>query len=125
MKNKIIAILLVVILMITAFALIPLQSKAFTDPTENPSVWKPKEDTSDSTQYKSMVKNIVGYINVIGVVISVIILMVLGIKYMLGTVEEKAEYKKTMMGYVIGALMIFSTTTIANILYSIGLSIAQ
>ena len=43
------------------------------------------------------------------------------------TREEKkkirAEYKKTMIGYLIGALMLFSTTTIANILYNIGLSI--
>ena len=124
MKNKIIAIILLIVLMMTAFMLSPIKIEAFTDPTEDPSVWRPKEDTGDATQYKSMVKNIVGYINVIGVIISVIILIVLGIKYMLGSVEEKAEYKKTMMGYVIGALMIFSTTTIANILYNIGLSIA-
>ena len=60
---------------------------------------------------------------VIGIVISVVVVTIIGIKYMLGSVEEKAEYKKTMIGYLIGALLLFSTTTVANILYNIGTSI--
>ncbi len=40
------------------------------------------------------VNPILGTITVIGIVISAITLTVLGIKYMIGSVEEKAEYKK-------------------------------
>ncbi len=38
----------------------------------------------------------------------VIILIAIGIKYMLGSVEEKVEYKKHMMPYVLGAFVLFT-----------------
>ena len=40
--------------------------------------------------------------------------MIVGIKYMLCSVEEKAEYKKTAIAYLIGALLIFATTGIIS-----------
>lgn len=55
----------------------------------------------------------------IGMVLSVIVLVVLGIKYMMGSVDERAEYKKTLMPYVIGAILIFSASSIASIIYNI------
>ena len=38
--------------------------------------------------------------------VSVITLVVLGIKYMVGSIEERAEYKKSMIPYLIGAFLI-------------------
>lgn len=61
---------------------------------------------------------IMGIVQTVGVVVAVVILMVLGIKYMMGSAEEKAEYKKTMMPYIIGALLIFGATSIANMVYN-------
>jgi len=61
---------------------------------------------------------LMGIIQTVGIVVAVIILMVLGIKYMMGSAEEKAEYKKTMMPYVIGAVLIFGASTIANMIYN-------
>lgn len=123
MKNKIIKIFLAFMIIIAIFNIFPVYTEAFEDPTENPGAWNPTLDKDTPTKYKSTLENLLGYINVIGIVISVIVLIVIGIKYMLGSVEEKAEYKKTMMGYLIGALLLFASTTIANILYNIGTSI--
>ena len=67
---------------------------------------------------------ILGVVNIVGVIISVVTLMIIGIKYMIGSVEEKAEYKKTMTTYLIGAILVFSVTTIPNILYQIAQSIS-
>ena len=53
-------------------------------------------------------------IRTVGIVASVIILMILGIKYMIGSAEEKAEYKKTMIPYVIGAVVLFGASAIAG-----------
>ena len=50
---------------------------------------------------------------------SVVALMIIGVKYMLGSVEEKAEYKKTMRPYVIGAFMLFGITNLLGILVSV------
>ena len=61
--------------------------------------------------------NIMGVIQTIGVVVAVVILMVLGIKYMMGSAEEKAEYKKTFIPYIVGAVLIFAASTIANVIY--------
>lgn len=67
---------------------------------------------------KNVGQKIMGIINTAGVVIAVIVLMVLGIKYMMGSAEEKAEYKKTMIPYIVGAVLIFGATTIANAIYN-------
>ena len=38
---------------------------------------------------------------------------------MLGSVEEKAEYKKTMIPYVIGAILLFATSNLLGIVDSV------
>ena len=63
-------------------------------------------------------QKVMGIIQTVGIVVAVVILMVLGIKYMMGSAEEKADYKKTMIPYIIGAACIFLAPTIANMLYS-------
>ena len=64
-------------------------------------------------------KRIVSIISSIGVVISVVVIAVLGIKYMLGSIEERAEYKRTLMPYFIGAILVFGASTIAQIVYQL------
>ena len=61
---------------------------------------------------------IITILTIVGTVASVIVLIVLGLKYMMGSAEEKAEYKKTMMPYVIGAALVFAASAIAGILYN-------
>ena len=51
----------------------------------------------------------------VGVVVAVIILLVLGIKYMMGSASEKAEYKKTMIPYLVGAILIFGASAITKV----------
>lgn len=76
-----------------------------------------------SQKLKDKAEKILGIIQVVGVVISVIMLMSIGIKYMLGSVEEKAGYKETFKPYLIGAVLVFSTTTIPQIIYQIAKNI--
>ena len=80
----------------------------------------PKEITGTEptgTEVQTLGKRIVGILQTVGIVLSVVILVVLGIKYMMGSAEEKAEYKKTMIPYLVGAAFIFLAPTIANIVY--------
>ena len=64
-------------------------------------------------------KTIVTIMQTVGIVVAVVVLLILGIKYMLGSAEEKAEYKKTMIPYLVGAILIFASTTIVNVVYNI------
>ena len=66
---------------------------------------------------------IITVLTVIGTVISVIVLIILGLKYMMGSVEERAEYKKTMMPYVIGAALVFAASAIAGMIYSFAINL--
>ena len=56
---------------------------------------------------------------VTGTFVSVIALVIMGIKYMIGSAEEKSEYKKTMLPYVIGAFFLFAASALAQILYNV------
>ena len=68
-------------------------------------------------------QSIIKVLGVIGPIVSVIFLVILGIKYMLGSVEEKATYKKTLLPYFIGALLVFAASTIASIIFNLAINI--
>lgn len=38
---------------------------------------------------------------------------------MVGSIEERAEYKKTLFPYLIGAILLFSGTLLPQIIYNI------
>ena len=76
------------------------------------------KDVSGLTKVTNVGNQIITILTTIGVIASVIVLIVLGIKYMMGSAEEKAEYKKTMMAYIIGAALVFAASAIAGMLYS-------
>ena len=76
-----------------------------------------KGNGEDAPYFIYKVNGIVDVIENIGIVVSVIALVIIGIKYMLGSVEEKANYKKTMIPYLIGALLVFSISLIPQIIY--------
>lgn len=88
------------------------------NPLENPGSFKPS-DMKDAGKIKSIGNKIIGVVQFIGTFVSVIVLIVIGIKYMLGSVEEKAEYKKTMMPYIIGAILVFGITNLLGIISTI------
>ena len=62
-------------------------------------------------------KQIVDVIRSVGIIVSIVILMVIGIKYMMGSSEEKASYKKTMMPYIIGAVLLFGASAFAGMVF--------
>lgn len=71
--------------------------------------------TSQSQQIGGL---IVGIVQTIGTIVAVVVVAVLGIKYMTGSTEEKAEYKKTMLPYLVGAIILFLGVTIVRVIYS-------
>lgn len=78
-------------------------------------------NTAGTGDLKSTGNKIITIVTTIGSVISVIVIIILGIKYMMGSVEEKAEYKRTLMPFLIGTLFIFAASTIASIIYNIAI----
>lgn len=75
--------------------------------------------TPTDQTYVTVGNKIIGIIKVVGIVISVATLMILGIKYMMGSAEEKAEYKKTFIPYIVGAVLLFGASAFANSIYNL------
>lgn len=55
----------------------------------------------------------------IGTVVAVIMLSIIAIKYMISSVEERADYKQTMIPYVIGAGTLLIVSNLLGLIYSI------
>lgn len=84
----------------------------------NPADWEPG-DMGDATKFKDVGNSIIGILQLVGSIISIAVLIILGIKYMAGSAEEKAVYKKTLLPYLIGAIMVFGISNILPLVQEI------
>lgn len=134
--NKIVEILIVLIMLSTVFSNIVYAkpsdgapSGGYTDTGTGGSSTKsdkiidtdkyaPGNDAMDSPRAAAIAGTVLNVVQVIGIIIAVGCISIVGIQYMVGSVEQKAEYKKTMIGIVIGAALLVSTTTIVKTIYS-------
>jgi len=98
------------------------EENTFVDATENPDYFKPSDvnDMQGVDELKNKIGIILTVITNIGMIVSVLMPAILGVKYMLGSIEEKAEFKKDMVPYLIGAVLLFSICTIIKFLQLIG-----
>lgn len=76
-----------------------------------------KIDWSQANQFSGIGNGILGTLQVVGTIASVGALMWIGIKFMLGSVEEKSKEKEVLIYYVIGAILVFSIVNIVPIIY--------
>lgn len=83
----------------------------------DPSKFTGSESTSTG-QIETIGNQIITIVSTVGSIASVIVLIVLGLKYMMGSAEEKAEYKKTLLPYIIGAGLVFAASSVASIIFS-------
>lgn len=73
-------------------------------------------DTSTKNSVSQLAGTILNAAQFIAIIASVIIVAILGIKYMMGSLEEKAEYKKSFIPLIVGVIVVFGAITIANLL---------
>ena len=100
-----------------------ISSSSTIDPTSNPDYYKPVEGSSD--KLTDIGKTILAVINVVGVIVAVAALAIIGLRYMFGSVEERANYKETMVPYIVGLVMLGGITSIVNIIYNIASNIGK
>ncbi len=74
---------------------------------------------SNGNPIKKMSDIIFNVLLIIGIVIAVIWGMFIAIKFITGSVEEKAEVKKTLIPYVAGCVVLFGAFTIWKIVVTI------
>lgn len=105
---------------------IQYQSNAYTyssdsgtymaDLTIDTSQYKPKPQ--QNTKMNSIVGTILGALQIIGAFAIVLGIAVVGFQILLGSANDKADGKGKAIGFIIGAIMLFSITTIAKLVIS-------
>ncbi len=86
----------------------------------NPDNYKSSGPTK--TDVQSMYKfggSVAGIIQVVGTIVSAATMIIIGIRYVAASADEKAEYKERMFPYFIGAILLFGASNIVNIAYKI------
>ena len=59
---------------------------------------------------------VIGILQVVGTGISLIVISILGIKYILASPSDKADVKKNIMPILIGCILLFAAVNIAGII---------
>ena len=98
-NKKIIVILIISIILLILFM-------GNVSAAINPDDYKPPQISSGG-KLATIGNKIIGGIQYLGSIISVIVLIIIGIKYIIGSTEEKAEYKETLFAYLISCVVIF------------------
>ena len=148
MKKKNITIILIFSLILALIVMIPTTSRAkdpiYREPTMQDGASKKGLDDmiTDAERFESesgatigkdssttfeldqgklqeFSSNLFSVLLIAATAVTVVVGIVLGIKYMIGSAEEKSEYKKTMLPYVIGAFFLFAASAIAQVLYNV------
>lgn len=83
------------------------------------------DDVIDENALKSTSTTIYNILFSIAIVLAVAVGMIIGIQFMLGSVDEKAKIKETLVPYVIGVFVVFAAFGIWKIVVNIGSDITQ
>ena len=89
------------------------------DPITNPDFYKPSDTTSQDKEFVNIVRKIIGVMQAVGTVIAVIAFMLIGLKYMMGSVEEKAKYKELLLPYLVGCAAVYGALGIWQVFVKI------
>ncbi len=76
------------------------------------------EYKGSTNEMMTIAQNVMGLIRNIAIIAGVIILMVIGVKFILGSAEEKAEYKKSLIPLVVGIVIVISATTLVSFIFN-------
>lgn len=111
MKNKTLKIMAIVILTIISTLLIT--SNVLANGLDTEITPQASNAATNVTKVAGQVLNI---IQIVGVAVATIMLTILGIRYVTLSPNEKAEYKKGLTIYVIGAVLLFGASILIGVI---------
>ena len=113
---KIISTLVIAVLLVASLSQVCLATN-FTDIINSVDT---KSDSSTVSTESLQLKagDILKVIRNIAAIVAVIIITILGIKYMMGSTQERAEYKKSFIPLIVGIVVVVAATTIATFIFN-------
>ena len=108
---KILSIVLIVLTLLSVVGSVVVFADEFTPGDVTPGSISQEKMTTIGGKFFAAVR-------IVGTIISVVILAILGIKYMTASPEGKADYKANMIPYLVGAVLLFAASNIASMVYN-------
>lgn len=112
---KIVSILMMAVMMI----MIATPAFAAVSPSDAIGTVEDSIDFNGDTTFAEKLGKVIGFLQWAGAIAGVLIITIFGIKYMMGSLEEKAEYKKTMIPFIVGAVVLIAAPQIAKLIFNI------
>ena len=72
----------------------------------------------DMTGVEQIAGRILGLIQAASGIAAVVLIAVFGFKFIMGSANEKAEYQKSFIPLIVGVVVVFAATSIADLLMS-------
>ena len=104
--SKIVVVLMVIATILSAVSMV------FADN----SIDIPGASSGAISELKNPVSNVIGIVQYICYAAAVILIVILGIKFMTAAPDAKAEIKKSAVIYVVGAALVFAAGALLNVI---------
>lgn len=112
--KKTITILIVLMIMQIMIPVISIGTSSSKIDTDIKIGTTPAINSSDQ-----IIRKLLGVLQVAGSILSIVALIVIGIRYACSSVDEQAKMKGVLIYYVIGAVLVFATSNILSIAYKV------
>lgn len=112
--EKILTIILIALIVLMATLPVCFAADKGTDYMDPKGITAKTTDAAASTQ--TFLWSVLGIVQVVAISLAVIMLIVLGVKYVSAAPAEKADIKQSAMIYVVGAILMFGASGIIQII---------
>lgn len=108
-----------IIIPLIGIILILLSSNVFA--LENINNYNPEPSLEGSESFIEKVGPVLGTIRTVGILTGVIVLAIIGLKYMFTSVQERADYKKEMIPFIWGCFMLMGVSFLVGLIERLNL----
>lgn len=112
----------IVSIIMTIMMILSITSTVFAD-MPDPKSFTGDTSSGAASSANTIINQILGVVQIIGVGVAVIMLIVLAIKYISAAPGDKAEIKKSAVVYIVGAVILFGATGLLQIVKQFGITI--
>lgn len=116
MNKKLFFRVLISIIIVAIFGIMFSNIVSAWDPSNLFGEFENKHAANTENKVTDLMGAVINIVSIVGAGIAIIMLVVVGIKYVSAAPEGKAEAKKDLTGYVIGAVILFATSGILQLL---------
>jgi len=110
-----------IIIALISIALILLVFSNNSFAIENLNYYNPEPSLEGSEKFVTKAGTVLGTIRTAGIIISILALAIIGLKYMFTSAQERADYKKEMIPFIVGCFMLMGVSALVGLIEQLNL----